>query len=172
MSYESTETKEFEMRRDMDILEIFSVTCVICQGHKKREREIVRCNDTVAIQRFHLTFVFKKMVNVATNDAFFPRASLLNAIVQQVESPARESMETSVMDVIATRNVSVFITFFYVEKKTLDSIMQTIEQASLLPAYQLRSSSLSYPRTSELLPYRVIIVRRLGKNGVTWLLPF
>lgn len=117
MSYESTETKEFEMRRDMDILEIFSVTCVICQGHKKREREIVRCNDTVAIQRFHLTFVFKKMVNVATNDAFFPRASLLNAIVQQVESPARESMETSVMDVIATRNVSVFITFFYVEKK-------------------------------------------------------
>lgn len=39
MSYESTETKEFEMRRDMDILEIFSVTCVICQGHKKRERE-------------------------------------------------------------------------------------------------------------------------------------
>lgn len=50
------------------------------------------------IQRFHLTFVFKKMVNVATNGAFFPRASLLNAIVQQAESPARESMETSVMD--------------------------------------------------------------------------
>lgn len=118
MSYESTETKEFEMRRDMDILEIFSVTCVTCQGHKKRERErekAKRCNDAVVIQRFHLTFVFKKMVNVATNDAFFPRASLLNAIVQQVESPARESMETSVMDVIATRNV--FITFFYVEKK-------------------------------------------------------
>lgn len=47
MSYESTETKEFEMRRDMDILEIFSVTCVTCQGHKKRERERERKYDAM-----------------------------------------------------------------------------------------------------------------------------
>lgn len=55
------------------------------------------------------------------------------------ESSARVKLGSSVMDVI----VSVFITFSCVEKKgktLLDSIMQTIEQASLLPAYQLRSS--------------------------------
>lgn len=102
---------------------------------RKREREgreKLRCNDTVMIQRLRLTFVFKKMVNVATNGAFFPRASLLNTIVQQVESPARESMDTSVVDVIATcKCVRFYNVFLRGEKKTLlGSIMQTIEQAS------------------------------------------
>lgn len=61
MSYEITEMKEFEMRRDMDILEIsISVACV---RDRKGERE-GKLYD--AIQRFYLTFVLKKMVNVAT----------------------------------------------------------------------------------------------------------
>lgn len=93
---------------------------------RKREREgreKLRCNDTVMIQRLRLTFVFKKMVNVATNGAFFPRASLLNTIVQQVESPARESMDTSVVDVIATRKcVRFYNVFLRGEKKKLCSV--------------------------------------------------
>lgn len=124
---------------------------------RKREREgreKLRCNDTVMIQRLRLTFVFKKMVNVATNGAFFPRASLLNAIVQQVESPARESMDTSVVDVIATRKcVRFYNVFLRGEKKNSSRFDNANNRASF--AYQLRSSSLSYPRTSELLPYPI-----------------
>ena len=104
------------------------------------------------IQRLRLTFVFKKMVNVATNGAFFPRASLLNAIVQQVESPARESMDTSVVDVIATRKCVRFSAWR--KKKTLlGSIMQTIEQASSINFVHRPFHSV--PRTSELLPYPI-----------------
>lgn len=124
---------------------------------RKRERggrEKLRCNDTVMIQRLRLTFVFKKMVNVATNGAFFPRASLLNAIVQQVESPARESMDTSVVDVIATcKCVRFYNVFLRGEKKNSLRFDNANNRASF--AYQLRSSSLSYPRTSELLPYPI-----------------
>lgn len=124
---------------------------------RKREREgreKLRCNDTVMIQRLRLTFVFKKMVNVATNGAFFPRASLLNAIVQQIESPARESMDTSVVDVIATRKcVRFYNVFLRGEKKNSLRFDNANNRASF--AYQLRSSSLSYPRTSELLPYPI-----------------
>lgn len=43
MSYE-TEMKEFEMRRDMDILEIFSVTC-------QREKERKRGKGKITMQR-------------------------------------------------------------------------------------------------------------------------
>lgn len=107
------------------------------------------------IQRLRLTFVFKKMVNVATNGAFFPRASLLNTIVQQVESPARESMDTSVVDVIATcKCVRFYNVFLRGEKKTLlGSIMQTIEQASSINFVHRPFHSV--PRTSELLPYPI-----------------
>lgn len=93
---------------------------------RKREREGREKYDAttrIMIQRLRLTFVFKKMVNVATNGAFFPRASLLNAIVQQVESPARESMDTSVVDVIATRKcVRFYNVFLRGEKKKLCSV--------------------------------------------------
>lgn len=44
MSYE-TEMKEFEMRRDMDILEIFSDTCQR-EKERKRGKGKIRCNDT------------------------------------------------------------------------------------------------------------------------------
>lgn len=118
---------------------------------RKREREgreKLRCNDTVMIQRLRLTFVFKKMVNVATNGAFFPRASLLNTIVQQVESPARESMDTSVVDVIATRKcVRFYNVFLRGEKKNSARFDNANNRASFV--YQLRSSSLSFRPTDK-----------------------
>lgn len=118
---------------------------------RKREREgreKLRCNDTVMIQRLRLTFVFKKMVNVATNGAFFPRASLLNAIVQQVESPARESMDTSVVDVIATcKCVRFYNVFLRGEKKNSARFDNANNRASFV--YQLRSSSLSFRPTDK-----------------------
>lgn len=125
---------------------------------RKREREGREKYDAttrIMIQRLRLTFVFKKMVNVATNGAFFPRASLLNTIVQQVESPARESMDTSVVDVIATcKCVRFYNVFLRGEKKTLlGSIMQTIEQASSINFVHRPFHSV--PRTSELLPYPI-----------------
>lgn len=124
---------------------------------RKREREGREKYDAttrIMIQRLRLTFVFKKMVNVATNGAFFPRASLLNTIVQQVESPARESMDTSVVDVIATcKCVRFYNVFLRGEKKNSARFDNANNRASF--AYQLRSSSLSYPRTSELLPYPI-----------------
>lgn len=100
------------------------------------------------IQRLRLTFVFKKMVNVATNGAFFPRASLLNTIVQQVESPARESMDTSVVDVIATRKcVRFYNVFLRGEKKNSARFDNANNRASFV--YQLRSSSLSFRPTDK-----------------------
>lgn len=118
---------------------------------RKREREgreKLRCNDTVMIQRLRLTFVFKKMVNVATNGAFFPRASLLNAIVQQIESPARESMDTSVVDVIATcKCVRFYNVFLRGEKKNSARFDNANNRASFV--YQLRSSSLSFRPTDK-----------------------
>lgn len=47
------------MRRDMDILKIF--ISIVCVRDRKRKRKLYD-----AIQRFYLTFVLKKMVNVAT----------------------------------------------------------------------------------------------------------
>lgn len=118
---------------------------------RKRERggrEKLRCNDTVMIQRLRLTFVFKKMVNVATNGAFFPRASLLNTIVQQVESPARESTDTSVVDVIATcKCVRFYNVFLRGEKKNSARFDNANNRASFV--YQLRSSSLSFRPTDK-----------------------
>lgn len=93
------------------------------EREKEREGKNYDATTRIMIQRLRLTFVFKKMVNVATNGAFFPRASLLNAIVQQVESPARESMDTSVVDVIATRKcVRFYNVFLRGEKKKLCSV--------------------------------------------------
>lgn len=118
---------------------------------RKREREGREKYDAttrIMIQRLRLTFVFKKMVNVATNGAFFPRASLLNAIVQQVESPARESMDTSVVDVIATRKcVRFYNVFLRGEKKNSARFDNANNRASFV--YQLRSSSLSFRPTDK-----------------------
>lgn len=118
---------------------------------RKREREGREKYDAttrIMIQRLRLTFVFKKMVNVATNGAFFPRASLLNTIVQQVESPARESMDTSVVDVIATRKcVRFYNVFLRGEKKNSARFDNANNRASFV--YQLRSSSLSFRPTDK-----------------------
>lgn len=118
---------------------------------RKREREGREKYDAttrIMIQRLRLTFVFKKMVNVATNGAFFPRASLLNAIVQQVESPARESMDTSVVDVIATcKCVRFYNVFLRGEKKNSARFDNANNRASFV--YQLRSSSLSFRPTDK-----------------------
>lgn len=148
MSYEITEMKEFEMRRDMDILEIsISVACV---RDRKGERE-GKLYD--AIQRFYLTF--EKNGKCCNSGAFFPRASLLNAIVQQAESPARESMGKLCHGRNCVRFYNVFLRG---EKKKNSARFDNANNRAGFAIACLSTSfivHLSYSWTSELLPYPI-----------------